>query len=107
MHWQGELLHIHIATKASAPMDALSEARLVPGVGLEGDRYATRLGTYSKKHHIDRQATLAPAFPGSCLASDTAYDLELWFISPVLEPTQTCQTHVLGGVPFQSGRRVR
>jgi len=31
MHWQGELLHIHIATKASAPMDALSEARLVAG----------------------------------------------------------------------------
>ena len=58
MHWQGELLHIHIAPKASAPMHALSEARLVAGIGLEGDRYATRLGTYSNKHHIDRQVTL-------------------------------------------------
>ena len=58
MHWQGELLHIHVAPKASAPMDALSEVRLVAGIGLEGDRYATRLGTYSKKHHVDRQATL-------------------------------------------------
>jgi hypothetical protein len=58
MHWQGELLHIHIAPKASAPMHALSEARLVAGIGLDGDRYATRLGTYSNKHHTDRQVTL-------------------------------------------------
>jgi hypothetical protein len=34
-------------------MDALSEVRLVTGIGPEGDRYATRLGIYSKKHHID------------------------------------------------------
>ena len=39
-------------------MDALPEARLVAGIGIEGDRYATRLGTYSKKHHRDRQVTL-------------------------------------------------
>jgi hypothetical protein len=45
MHWQGEVLDIHIAPKASAPMDALSEARLVAGVGLEGDRYTTGLGS--------------------------------------------------------------
>ena len=29
-------------------MEALPEARLVAGIGIEGDRYATRLGTYSK-----------------------------------------------------------
>jgi len=75
MHWQGELLHIHIATKASAPMDALSEARLVAGVGLEGDRYATRLGTYSKKHHIDRQATLIEVEVLEALARDRSVQL--------------------------------
>ena len=58
MHWQGELLHINVAPHASAPIQALSEARLLAGIGIEGDRYATRLGTYSRKHHIDRQATL-------------------------------------------------
>lgn len=51
-------MHIHIAAKASAPMDAIGEARLLAGTGIEGDRYATQLGTYSKNHHIDRQATL-------------------------------------------------
>jgi len=58
MIWQGELLHIHVASKASAAMDELPEAILVEGVGIEGDRYATGLGTYSKRSHIDRQVTL-------------------------------------------------
>jgi hypothetical protein len=30
---------------------------LVAGIGIEGDRYATRFGTYSKKHHLGRQVT--------------------------------------------------
>jgi len=75
MHWQGELLHIHIAPKASAPMDSLSAARLLAGIGIEGDRYATRLGTYSKKHHIDRQATLIEAEVLEALARDRGVEL--------------------------------
>jgi MOSC domain-containing protein YiiM len=70
MSWQGELLHIHAAPKASAPMDAFSEARLLAGIGLDGDRYATRLGTYSKNHHIDRQATLIEVETLEALARD-------------------------------------
>src|SRR5260370_31239916 len=75
MHWQGELLHIHVSPKASAPMEALSEARLVAGIGLEGDRYATRLGTYSKKHHIDRQATLIEVEVLEAIARDRRIEL--------------------------------
>ena len=75
MHWQGELLHIHAAPKASAPMDALSEARLIPGIGLEGDRYATGLGTYSHKRHIDRQATLIEVEVMEALARDRGIEL--------------------------------
>jgi MOSC domain-containing protein YiiM len=69
------LLHIHVASKASAPMDALSEARLVAGIGLEGDRYATGLGTYSKKHHTDRQATLIEVEALEALARDRGVEL--------------------------------
>jgi len=58
MSWQGVLLHLHVAPAASAPMRALAEARLVPGVGIEGDRYATRTGTYSDRHNVDREVTL-------------------------------------------------
>ena len=75
MHWQGELLNIHVAPKASAPMVALSEVRLVAGIGLEGDRYAMGLGTYSKNPHIDRQATLIEAEVLEALARDRGVEL--------------------------------
>jgi MOSC domain-containing protein YiiM len=75
MHWQGELLNIHVAGKASAPMLPLSEVRLIAGIGLEGDRYATGLGTYSNRPHIDRQATLIEVEVLKALARDR--DIEL------------------------------
>ena len=70
MTWQGELLAVHIAAGASAPMQSLLGATLVPGVGIAGDRYAERSGTYSKNHHIDRQATLIEIETLEALARD-------------------------------------
>ena len=75
MNWQGELLHIHIAADASAPMQALSEARLIAGVGIEGDRYAAQRGTYSHRHHIDRGATLIEVETLEALARDRNIEL--------------------------------
>jgi MOSC domain-containing protein YiiM len=75
VRWQGELLHIHVASSASAPMRALPAARLIAGTGIESDRYATRLGTYSKKHHIDRQVTLIEAETLEALARDHGVEL--------------------------------
>ena len=56
--WQGRLENICIAEQASADMQELAEARLIEGVGIEGDRYATGKGYYSSKPHADRQLTL-------------------------------------------------
>src|ERR1700676_4632629 len=75
MHWQGELLHINFASNAAAPMDALLEARLIAGIGIEGDRYAMRLGTYSKKHHLDRQVTLIEVEVLEAIARDSGIEL--------------------------------
>jgi MOSC domain-containing protein YiiM len=70
MIWQGELLHIHVAPTASAAMVELPAAVLVGGVGIDGDRYATGLGTYSKRPHIDRQVTLIEVEVLEALARD-------------------------------------
>ncbi len=56
-------------------MDALANARLIAGVGIEDDRYATRLGTYSNRHYIDRQATLIEAETLEALARDRGIEL--------------------------------
>lgn len=44
---KGTVLHIHIAPAASFEMEALDSAVLVPGRGIEGDRYYSGTGTYS------------------------------------------------------------
>ena len=75
MFWQGELLHIHVASNAAAPMNELREARLVAGIGIEGDRYATGLGTYSKKQHLDRQVTLIEIEVLEAIARDRGIEL--------------------------------
>lgn len=56
--WAGRLLAIHITEQAAADMQELPEAKLIAGVGIEGDRYATGRGTYSKKPQPERQVTL-------------------------------------------------
>ncbi len=68
--WQGTLLHIHLASAASQPMRSLERATLLAGVGIEGDRYAARTGTYSPKHHVDRQITLIETETLDALARD-------------------------------------
>ena len=75
MFWQGELLHIHVASNAAAPMEELREARLVAGIGIEGDRYATGRGTYSKKQHLDRQVTLIEIEVLEAIARDRGIEL--------------------------------
>ena len=45
---QGRVESIHIATAAKAPMLEVREVKAVPEVGLEGDRYAQKQGTFFK-----------------------------------------------------------
>jgi len=73
--WQGDLLHIHVASMASAAMEAISETTLIAGVGIEGDRYATGRGTYSKRPHIDRQVTLIEVEVLEAIARDRGIEL--------------------------------
>jgi MOSC domain-containing protein YiiM len=50
---------IQIAESPSAPMIACTEARAVPGRGLEGDRYFNGVGTFSQHpHKPDFEVTL-------------------------------------------------
>lgn len=75
MNWRGEVLDIHIAPNGSAVMQPLGEARLMAGVGIEGDRYATGLGTYSHRPHIDRQVTLIEVETLEALERDRRIEL--------------------------------
>ena len=55
---QGKVVSIHIAAVAAAPIKSVAEVIALAGRGLEGDRYANKLGTYSNDPGTGRHVTL-------------------------------------------------
>ena len=47
--WQGQVVSLHIAPEAGAPLQVVPEVRAVPGQGLQGDRYFLGRGHYSDR----------------------------------------------------------
>jgi MOSC domain-containing protein YiiM len=70
----GTLESIYIAPKATAPTVSLTEVLAIAGVGLEGDRYALRQGTFFKPEP-DYELTLIEAEAIEALKRD--YNVEL------------------------------
>lgn len=52
------IVSIHIASTAAAPMKSVASTRVVAGQGLEGDRYFSKIGTYSSDPGSGRDVTL-------------------------------------------------
>jgi MOSC domain-containing protein YiiM len=70
----GTIESIYITAAATAPMLPLKEVLAIPGVGLEGDRYALRQGTFFKPEP-DFELTLIEAEAIEALERD--YHVEL------------------------------
>jgi MOSC domain-containing protein YiiM len=70
----GTVESIHIASTAEAPPQALAQVVAIPGAGLEGDRYALKLGTFYKPAP-DHELTLIEAEAIEALRRD--YHVEL------------------------------
>ena len=86
---QGRVESIHIAASAEAAMQGVIEVTAIAGVGLEGDRYAARTGTFSAKPKPSRQITLIEA------EAIEALERELGL---VLSPGETRRNLVTRGV---------
>jgi len=72
--WSGKVESIHIASAATEPVRALDQVVLTPGVGIEGDRYALKQGTFYKPEP-DFELTLIEAEAIEALRRE--YDVEL------------------------------
>jgi MOSC domain-containing protein YiiM len=55
--FSGRLVGIYTASEAAKPLEANTSIRAIEGVGLEGDRYAAAIGTYSDRPGPHRQVT--------------------------------------------------
>lgn len=98
--WQGTVVSIYVAPSAAAPMSGVSEARALPGKGLQGDRYAEQTGTYSNKPGPAREVTLIEIEAVEALMRD--YEIEL-------SPDKTRRNIITRGVPLNHlvGREFR
>jgi MOSC domain-containing protein YiiM len=72
--WSGRVESIHIACAAKAPMQTVDQIKAIPGIGLEGDRYALQQGTFFKPEP-DFELTLIEAEALDALKRD--YEIEL------------------------------
>jgi MOSC domain-containing protein YiiM len=88
--WSGTVHSIHIASAAMEPMRPVEQVRALPGVGLEGDRYALQQGTFSKPLP-EYELTLIEAEAIEALRRD--YEMEL-------TPPEARRNVVTQGVPL-------
>ncbi|GAA2224632.1 MOSC domain-containing protein [Herbiconiux moechotypicola] len=89
--WRGTLSAVFVAEAAGVEMHALDEARMLEGIGIEGDRYATHRGHYSHLWHVDRQVTLIAQETIDALNAETGLGLE---------PVETRRNLVTAGAPL-------
>jgi MOSC domain-containing protein YiiM len=71
----GIVLSIQIAPNGTDSLRNLEQINAIEGMGLEGDRYYNRTGTYSNKHDESREATFIESEALEALAKD--YNVEL------------------------------
>jgi MOSC domain-containing protein YiiM len=72
--WQGSVYSIHIAAAAKAPMQSVESVLAIPRVGLDGDRYALKQGTFFKPDP-DHELTLIESEAVEALRRDQQIDL--------------------------------
>ena len=98
--WEGMVVSIHIAPAGAASTVPVEQVRAIAGKGLEGDRYFTQTGTYSKKPRPDRELTLIEIEAIEALKRDLGIELD---------PGASRRNIVTRGVPLNHlvGRKFR
>jgi MOSC domain-containing protein YiiM len=73
--FQGKLIGIFLAARASEPLRQAATAEALAGRGLAGDRYCAKEGTFSDKDGPDREVTLIESEALAALASECGITL--------------------------------
>ena len=89
--FQGKVLSIYTAPASREPMVAQQEVHLVPGKGIEGDRYFKGNATYSDRPGPHREVTLIERETLDALEREYGYRLD---------PQQSRRNFLVSGVPL-------
>jgi MOSC domain-containing protein YiiM len=71
----GVVTEIWLTPTAAAPMRRVPAGLLVPGAGLDGDRYALGGGTWARYPDLEKQLTLIDADAVAAVAAEAGVDL--------------------------------
>jgi MOSC domain-containing protein YiiM len=98
--FEGRLVSIAVAPTKAARMRSVDRARIVPGKGVEGDRYAEREGTFTASGDGVTEVTLIEVEAIEAIARDQKISVE---------PRDARRNLVTRGVPLNHlvGRRFR
>jgi MOSC domain-containing protein YiiM len=105
--WQGRVASIHLIATAGGSASSVNEARALPGRGLEGDRYAGAVGTYSNKPGPSRELTLIEREALEGLKRDDGVDLAPGDSRRNIEVTGVPLNHLLDREFFVGAVRCR
>ena len=76
MTWQGNVVSVHLATEAGAPMASPASIEAIAGKGVQGDRYCKGIGHFSHNKGARRQITLFESEVLETLLRDHNIELE-------------------------------
>jgi MOSC domain-containing protein YiiM len=94
--WRGEIISIHVAPSGGAPMKSITNARVVAGRGLEGDRYFEGVGTYSNNPGSGREVSLIEGEAIEALARDYGIELSPALVRRNLVTRVVALNHLVG-----------
>lgn len=73
--WTGSVEGIYLAPDAAVPLEPVERVKAVEGLGLEGDRYYSKRGTFSQKVKPGRAVTLIEGETIDALRNDHGLDV--------------------------------
>jgi MOSC domain-containing protein YiiM len=95
MNAAGNVVSLHIAASGAAPMKSLRQVQAVERQGLEGDRYAVKLGTYSNEPGSGREVTLIEIEAIEALQRDYQIVLEPGLSRRNIVTRGVCLSHLI------------
>lgn len=100
--FKGELVAIFLGAEKAQPLQSVRTAAAVAGHGLEGDRYFSRQGTFTKAHEPDRPDRQVTLVEEEALAAAAA-------AGSAVTPAQSRRNLLTRGVPLNHlvGREFR
>ena len=105
--FKGELVSIHIAAKAGAPVQLQQQVEAIPGRGLEGDRYSYGTGHWSNNRGVGREITLIEIEAVEALARENNIQIELGVARRNLVTRGVPLNHLVGREFQVGGVRLR